>query len=221
MLIFPLNTNQVTNKKAREYLDKKEAKKRDNFQASIIASVSNTIIPDVNPLTLSVFPISQKNSEYSNLPYGKIGTIAEAGCGPLALEYAYRLLGNHLAFPEIVDMCVQNGYRAYIFDDDGNIIDGAGTEYALFDNAAYELNNLWQIFYYLERLCPITILVENAIYLGDSTKKGNHFVTLIGIKNGNALIMDGNKYLMNPLQAFVKVPFTEVAKSFRGAWAWV
>lgn len=221
MLIFPLNKNKVNNKKEREYLDKKEAKKRDNFQFSIKLALSKISIPDIEPITLSVFPISQKNSEYSNLPYGKIGTIAEAGCGPLALEYAYRLLGNHLVFPEIVDMCVQNGYRAYIFDDDGNIIDGAGTECSLFDNAAYELNNLWQIFYYLERLCPITLLVENTIYLNDSTKKGNHFVTLIGIKNGNALIMDGNKYFTNILQSLVIVPFKEVAKSFRGAWAWL
>lgn len=209
----------------REIIDNLDIQRVEAWQKNFVQSVSQlTCIPCIRNFSFEMmFPISQKFSEYSSLPYGKIGNVAEAGCGPLAVEYALRLLGHSYGFNEVLDECVTKGYRAYVFDKHGVIIDGAGSEHSLFYNNAITLQGVHDFFKYLRSGCPITLLVNNTIYHDDENRRGNHFVTLIGIdENGNLLIMDGNLISdeMLPSAAFVKKNFRKMASGIRCAWAW-
>lgn len=211
-------------RKERKYIDKLELKKRDKFQKTILENMKyNYKFSIINKLPLNIFPISQKYSPYSNLPYGKISTIGQSGCGPLAVEYALRLLGFSFNFEDIVSECVEKGYRGYVYNENNEIIDGCGTKYSLFSNIATELYNLDDILYFLEKGCPITILIQNSIYHNNKSRNGNHFVTLIGIDSfQNAILMDGNKItdVNIPSDALVRKPFSQLLLGLRGAWAW-
>ena len=212
------------NREERKYIDKLELLKRDKFHETILENVKhNYKFSTIEKLPLNVFPLSQKCSQYSNLPYGKISTIGQAGCGPLAVEYALRLLGFSFNFKDIISECVEKNYRGYIYNDNNEIIDGSGTKYSLFSNIATELYNLDEILYFLEKGCPITILIQNSIYHDDENRSGNHFVTLVGIDySQNAILMDGNKITdnNNPSTALVRKPFSKILLGLRGAWAW-
>ena len=222
MLNFPKNQTSPKNQAERKVLDKIEKERRDLFQAKILQDMKEDFeVPVITPITTTIFPISQKFSDYSNLSYGKVSTVAEAGCGPLNVEYAFRLMGFSIDFEEILKECVEKGYRAYIYNEDDEIIDGAGTEYALFTNLANELQGVSQIITFLKKGCPITVLINNAIYHNDKNRKGNHFITLIGIdKWGNAILMDGNLIKNDISAALVNKPFKDTLFGLRGAWAW-
>lgn len=223
MFNFPENNMPKNNIERREY-KKREQQKRDIFQQRIAYEIYNiSRIPTAEKLPLDVFPISQKKSKYSELKYGEIGTVGNAGCGPLAVEYALRLTGHQTDFEEILNECIAKGYRDYIYDDNNNIIDGNGTTYSLFDNLAIECVNLKEIFYFVKKGFPITLLIQNSIYKNDKKAEGNHFITLVGIdKEKNALLMDGNKIEdeSNPSEALVKMAFYDIALAIKGAWAW-
>lgn len=220
---FPQNI-VPRNSRERKYINTLEFHKRECFHKTILENMKHIhIISPIEKLPLNVFPISQKYSQYSNLPYGKISTIGQAGCGPLAVEYALRLLGFSFNFKDIISECVDKNYRDYIYNDNDEIIDGSGTKYSLFSNIATELYNLDELLYFLEKGCPITILIQNSIYHDDENRSGNHFVTLIGIDSfQNAILMDGNKIAdnSNPSTALVRKPFTKMLLGLRGAWAW-
>ena len=203
--------------------DSLEAKRISRFETTVSLQAKGLFLPNVIVGNTSIYPISQKHSQYINMPYGKIGTIGEAGCGPLAAEYALRSMGFNISFEEIVRECVDKNYRAYIYDNNGNIIDGSGTEYSLFDNLANELKSLYEILEALEEGKIVTLLINNAIYHQDENRKGNHFITLVGIdKEGNALLMDGNliEDEKNPEKAFVKKDFRKLMYGIRLAWSW-
>ena len=223
MLNFP-KYDVPNNYKERKKLDKKEKQRRDKFQKRILKSLKKDFeIPVVQKLPLDVYPIGQKCSSYSNLPYGQIGTIGSAGCGVLAVEYALRLIGFEVDFEELVEECVNKGYRGYIYDKNDNIIDGSGTQYSLFTNLAIELKSLKKILKYAKKGYPITLLVENKVYNNDPDNEGSHYITLMGFdENENAILMDGNKITDNSRLNFalVKKPFKEIAPGLRGAWAW-
>lgn len=212
------------NKEERKYIDKLELQKRDKFQETILKNMKhNYKVSTIEKLPLNVFPLSQKYSPYSNLPYGKISTIGQAGCGPLAVEYALRLLGFTFNFEDIISECVKKDYRGYIYNDNEEIIDSSGTKYSLFSNVATELSSIDEILLFLEKGCPITILIQNNIYHDDENRKGNHFVTLVGIDSSkNAILMDGNKITdkNNSFTALVRKPFNKMLLGLRGAWAW-
>lgn len=212
------------NKEERKYIDELELQKREKFHETILKNIKQSYkIFTIEKLPLNVFPLSQKYSPYSNLPYGKISTIGQAGCGPLAVEYSLRLLGFTFNFKDIVSECVEKNYRGYIYNDNNEIIDGSGTKYSLFSNIATELYNLDEILYFLEKGCPITLLIKNSIYHNDMNRSGNHFITLIGIDSSeNAILMDGNKILdnSNPSTALVRKSFSKLLLGLMGAWAW-
>lgn len=223
MLEIPKNTFIPRNQEERRKIEIEEKKKMDLFQEKIENELGNIkIIPVENVVPNGIFPISQKCSEYSNLPYGKIGTIKSSACGALALEYAFRVNGYNLNFKELIWEIVEKGYRGYIFNDVGKIVDGCGTEYSLFDSVAVRVENLYEIVEHL-RTSMICILVENEIYHQDETRKGNHFINLIGIdQKQNAIFMDGNQITNNghPEEAVVKKKFNEIVLGFRCAWVW-
>lgn len=225
MLNFPVNTKSPRNQNERKELDVLEKLIKDMFQEKAKAEVEGIVPPIITPPMewMGQYPIGQKVSEYAKLPYGRVSTIDDAGCGPLAVEYALRIIGLPVDFKEIVVECVDKGYRAYIYDENNNIVDGSGTEYALFDNLATKLDSLEQVIEYLQKGCPITVLIENRIYHYDDSRKGNHFVTMLGIDQWqNGIFMDGNLIVnkRNPLRALVYKPFKKMAPGFRGAWAW-
>lgn len=224
MLKIPINQSAPRNQLERKRLDITLGNRLDLFQDRVKQDLPKTAVHQTQiTAPLNVFPMSQKNCPYSNLSYGKIGTIAEAGCGPLALEYAFRSNDIKIDFEELLSEIVNKGYRAYIYDEQDKIIDGAGTEYALFDNLGKMLCNLSQILECLEAGSSICILVQNSLYHGDSNRKGNHFVTLIGIdEKKDAIIMDGNLIIdaNNPQQALIKKPFVDIAICMKSAWAW-
>lgn len=207
-----------------KFIDELELLKRRKFHETILKNIShNYKVSTIEKLPLNVFPLSQKNSCYSNLPYGNFSTIGQAGCGPLAVEYSLRLLGFTFKFEDIISECVEKGYRGYIYNENNEIIDGSGTKYSLFSNIATELFSLDEILYFLEKGCPITILIQNSVYHDDINRNGNHFVTLIGIDSlKNAIIMDGNRITdsNNPSVALVRKPFYNILLGLKGAWAW-
>lgn len=223
MLNFPKDIIPK-NRAERKYIDYIELQKREKFQETILKDIKKDYkVSTIEKLPLNVFPISQKFSCYSSLPYGIFSTIGEAGCGPLAVEYALRLLGFSFSLEEIVLECLEKSYRGYIYDENEEIIDGSGTKYSLFSNVATELTNLDELLTFLQKGCPITILIQNNIYHCDENRKGNHFVTLIGIDSmENAILMDGNKIIDmdNPSTALIRKPFNEILLGLRGAWAW-
>lgn len=225
MLKLLPNSHVPISQEERKMITKIDIERMGVWQENFLKELSQlTTIPCIRNLPFEVvFPISQKFSEYSSLPYGKIGTVAEAGCGPLAVEYALRLLGYSYSFNEVLDECVKEGYRAYLFDDYGRIVDGFGSEHSLFHNNAITIHRIHDLFIYLRNGCPITLLVKNTIYHNDIARKGNHFVTLVGIDDcENLLIMDGNLITNStyPHSALVKKNFKEVAPGIRFAWAW-
>lgn len=221
MLNFPENQIRVKNKREREVLDRADEIWKKNFQGRLITSSQGIKVEIICPLTETIFPISQKHSAFSNLLYGRKGTIGEGGCGPLAVEYALRLMGLQTSLLEIIEQCDYKGYRAYVYNEEGLIVDAAGTEYALFHNLTKEESSLSNILRALKEGKPITILVSNAIYHNDSSKKGNHFVTLIGIGIGQtAIIMDGNRIVNHPEEAMVAIPFKKLLPGIKGAWVW-
>ena len=224
MLKIPINQSAPRNLLERKRLDVTLGKRLDLFQERVKHDLPNITVRQTHiTAPLNVFSMSQKNCPYSNLSYGKIGTIAEAGCGPLALEYAFRLNDIKIDFKELLSEIVNKGYRAYIYDEQDKIIDGAGTEYALFDNIGKTLCHLSQILECLETGSSVCILVQNSLYHEDANRKGNHFVTLIGIdEKKNAIIMDGNLIIdaNNPKQALTRKPFVNIALSMKSAWAW-
>jgi len=216
--IFPKN------RKEQKHRDEIELQKRDKFQETILKNSKNNYeIPNIQKLSLDVFPISQKFSCYSSMPYGIFSTIGESGCGPLTVEYALRLLGFSISLEEIVAECLEKSYRGYLYNEKDEIIDGSGTNYTLFSNVATELTNLDEILTFLEKGCPITILIQNSVYHNDEKRKGNHFITLIGIDaDKNAILMDGNKItdINDPSTALVRMHFNQMIVGLRGAWAW-
>lgn len=224
MLNIPTNQTSPKNMTERKQLDVTLGTELHLFQERLKMELPNvTLIPAAPTAPLNVFPMSQKYCPYANLPYGKIGTIAEAGCGPLALEYAFRANGFNVDFKQLVDEVVNKGYRAYIYDSQGKITDGSGTEYALFDNVFDKLVSIHQITQLLKEGVSISILVQNSVYHEDPKRKGNHFVTMIGIdEENNAIIMDGNLITDSntPQQALVKKPFYRLASGLKAAWAW-
>lgn len=223
MLNFPVNRENPQNMQDTLILDEVELRRIEKFQATIKQEMRTLITLPTVKIDTTEFPISQKFSCYANIPYGKIGTIKEAGCGVLALEYALRLMGLNIDFCEIVDECVNKGYRAYVYDREGNIIDGSGTYYSLFRNLGIELNSLKEILSFLEQKNPVTILVDNSIYHSDINRKGNHYVTLIGIdEEKNALIMDGNLIEKENAKqvALNKKQFINILPGIKSAWSW-
>ena len=223
MLNFPQD-NSYRNVNQRKLLDQRELEKRDLFQQTILKELTEEYtIPIVEKLPINIYPLSQRFSEYSMLPYGEIGIIKEAGCGIFAVEYAFRLLGCNVDFVELLDECVNKGYRGYVLDENEKIIDGSGTKYSLFTNLAIELKHLNQIFYFSKEGFPITLLVQNSVYKNESNKKGNHYITLVGFaENEKALLMDGNRIinLLHPEDALLTKSFKILAPGLRGAWAW-
>jgi hypothetical protein len=223
MLNFPQDIIPK-NKEEREHIDEIELRKRDEFQNTILKDIKYlSNVHTIQKLPLNIFPISQKFSCYSSLPYGIFSTIGQAGCGPLAVEYALRLLGFSVDFQEIISECLEKSYRGYVYNENEEIIDGSGTKYSLFRNIATELTNLDEILLFLEKGCPITLLIQNSVYRDDKNCIGNHFVTLIGIDpNKNAILMDGNKITDNndPSTALIRKPFDKMILGLRGAWAW-
>lgn len=225
MLKFLPNSSIPSNNQEREKIDKEDIERLDLWNAELQREAkSMESIPYIPAIvSADTFPISQKFSKYSSLPYGRIDTVGRVGCGPLAVEYALRILRQHYTFEEILEECVQKGYRAYIFDDSGNIIDGAGTEHSLFHNNAITLKGAQDLIKHLQAGHPITLLVNNTIYHNDEKRKGNHFVTLIGIdEDCNLIIMDGNLITdeSNPTSALTKRNFWKMAAGIRCAWAW-
>lgn len=223
MLKIPENAFFPKNLQERENLDKREKGEMDLFQEMMRNDLERITVRAIEPtVPYDIFPISQKASEYSDIPYGKVSTIGDGGCGPLAMEYAIRVNGFNVDFKELVEEISKKGYRGYIYDEDGNIVDGCGTEYSLFDNMADKLYNVSQILNELKK-SVICILIENSVYNQDPKRKGNHFITIIGIdENENAIFMDGNLITdsNHPEAALVKKPFRKMALGFRGAWAW-
>lgn len=223
MINFPKDQSPKNRDERIEH-DKKELKKRDEFQMNILNDMKhNYEIPVVQKLPLDVYPIAQKCSKYSKLPYGLISTVQNAGCGPLAVEYALRLIGFQIDFVSVLNECVIKGYRGYIRDEEDKIIDGLGTKYSLFSNLAVELKNLDDILVFLKKGVPITILIQNSVYHNDEKRKGNHFITLVGVdKEKNAILMDGYRIeTENDLSnALVRKTFEEMLLGLRGAWAW-
>ena len=223
MINFPKDQSPKNRIERIEH-DKKELKKRDEFQMNILNDMKhNYEIPVVQKLPLDVYPIAQKCSKYSKLPYGLISTVQNAGCGPLAVEYALRLIGFQIDFVSVLNECVIKGYRGYIRDEEDKIIDGLGTKYSLFSNLAVELKNLDDILVFLKKGVPITILIQNSVYHNDEKRKGNHFITLVGVdKEKNAILMDGYRIeTENDLSnALVRKTFEEMLLGLRGAWAW-
>lgn len=222
MLRIPRNEVIPRNKQERKRLDAIEGKRLELFQRMMLLDLRNAQIPEVKPtVSLDLYPISQKKSEYSQLPYGKVSDIADAGCGLIAVEYAYRANGIQVDFPELVKEVVEKGYRAYVYDNDDNIVDGSGTEYALFDNLGIRLSRLSEILECLKAQAIVCILIQNSVYHQDEKKLGNHFVILLGIDNDkNAIIMDGNKITdtKHPEDALVRKPFEKMALGIRAAW---
>ena len=223
MINFPKDQSPKNRDERIEH-DKNELQKRDDFQTNILNDMKYGFeIPIVQKLPLDVYPIAQKCSKYSKLPYGLINTVGNAGCGPLAVEYALRLIGYDINFISILNECVIKGYRGYIRDDQDKIIDGLGTKYSLFSNIATELTNLEDILSFLQKGVPITILIQNSVYHNDKERKGNHFITLVGVdKEKNALLMDGYQIEdENDLsKGLVRKTFEEMLIGLRGAWAW-
>lgn len=220
---FPYN-NSPKNKKERDKLDAKWENIKMNFQEKVLKEVQKIKLHEIKPLQNGkIYPISQKHSKFSKINYGKLDTIGDSGCGPLAVEYALRLLNIHINFGKIVEECVSKGYRAYIYDDLGKIIDGCGTEYELFDNLANRLNSILEIIQYLQNRNPVTLLVENSKYHEDEKKNGNHFVTIIGIdQKNNAIIMDGNliTQVSNKSMAVKYIQFKKLITGIKLAWGW-
>ena len=223
MLEIPMNEKFPKNKEERDRQDFIDDMDLEYFRAKSKMEIEHLKFHAVEPLTSGIFPISQKVSVFSDLPYGKIGTIGEAGCGPIALEYALRANGIQVDFEELVREIAHKGYRAYLYNIQGNIIDGCGTEYCLFDNFGYRLNSVSQVIRELEAKSMICTLVQNSIYRRNVNAKGRHFVNLIGIDRAqNAIIMDGNliwdeRY---PDEAIKKIPVKEFASAIRAAWVW-
>lgn len=205
------------NKEEYEIHSKIEQIKRNSFERQFhesIKSIKN--IPEIPQITEEK-PISQKNSEYSNIVYGKAGTIGEGGCGALAIEYALRCIGIKCDFKELIKEIDEQGYRAYKLDEQGSILSGDGTEYEIFEILAKELHSANEIFEYLQQSCPVTALVKNNIYHSDINHKGNHFVTIVGIdKNQNFVITDGNLDVDKPVLRKASTMF----QAIRGVWGW-
>lgn len=221
---FPKNLFVPKTNRERQLIDISIPEKRNKFNAQMLKDLERGFeIPRVEIIPQNVYPYSQKYSNYSYIKYGKIGDIGSAGCGPLAVEYAIRLLGFSVSFEEIVEEIVEKGYRAYIFNDNDEIINGAGTEYSLFDNLATELNNVQELIISIKNGCPVTLLISNAIYHDDDKRKGNHFITIIGIDDEeNAILMDGNKIERenDSKSAVTKIKFTKIISGLYGAWYW-
>ena len=221
MLNFPENQFVVRNLKEREKIDAIYDVLRKNFQGLLLRSSIGANIVEIASLTTSIYPISQKHSEYSEMSYGEKGTVGSGGCGPLAVEYAFRLMGYEIPFLDILNECVRKGYRAYEYNEEGDIVAAAGTEDYLFHNLADEPFSLLEVCKALKERKPVTILVNNAIYHDDTSRKGNHFVTLIGIDSeNNAIIMDGNKIVSCQEEAKVIIPLFKILPGIKGAWIW-
>lgn len=223
MLNFPDITYQEE-KEVRQKYNRIEEEHRKFYHCKMLSEMEKYIaIPAVRKLPLDRFPISQKHSSFSKLPYGLIGTVADAGCGVLAAEYALRLIDIYIDFRDILNECVRKGYRAYIYDENNKIVDGFGTKTALFDNMAVKCKDLLEIVLFLKSGAPITLLIENSVYNNDPDAKGCHYITLVGVdENENAIIMDGNRIsdAQVPLYAFCVIPFMDLLKGLEGAWAW-
>ena len=220
MLDFPKNIKEVTNKAQREEVDFEYLLQTNNFKKEILKS-KNCELQKIEPQYMDIYPISQKHSIYSSMIYGKSGTISEAGCGPLAIEYALRYLGFSVKFEEIIKQCIDKGYRAYEFDDNNNIIRGAGTENYIFNVIAEELSG--NIKEFMEKLSkgPVTLLISNSIYHEDVNREGNHYITMIGIdENENAFLMDGNLIVNDPSEALVIKDFRKLIPGIQTAWSW-
>lgn len=220
MLNFPKNLFVPTNQKEKEIADAVDQKNRERFSKRFLLSTENIKVPVIKEITKET-PISQKVSIYSEMAFGQIGTVSGAACGPLAIEYALRSIGMEVSFEEILKETVEKGYRSYIFNDEKTIMDGDGTDTALFDNVATKVKTFSEMIHFLKKGCPITILIENAIYHEDTARKGNHFITLIGIdEEKNAIFMDGNLLVDETSKARICKPFFKMGEGFKGAWAW-
>ena len=219
---FPFDLTP-SNKHERQIIDEQAIRERDEAEAMFADAVNRNdefLIPNVQKLPLDVYLISQKHSpSYSSIPYGLYSDIASAGCGPLALEYALRLLGYNVSFEELVEECVKKGYRGYVYDENDKIIDGSGTKYSLFSNLAEEVKSFEAFIDYIERGLPITCLVKNSVYRGPGYKL-NHFITIMGCDGENFVLMDGNKIVASNNEALIKFPFWKLVPGFRGAWVW-
>ena len=146
MLKIPENKLCPRNKEERNSLDKREGGEMDFFQERMGEDLKRVTVRAIAPtVSEAIFPLSQKASEYSDLPYGKMSTVGDAGCGPLAMEYAFRANGFDVNFEELIEEVSDKGYRGYFYDEEGNIVDGCGTEYSLFDNVAERLDDVFQI----------------------------------------------------------------------------
>lgn len=221
MLNFPKNQFVPKTKEERNSVDCTDTQNATRFSTQLLADpAQNHKLPFI-PCNYRIFPISQKHSTFSGMPYGKIGTVSSAACGPLAVEYALRLMGFPVSLEEILQECVEKGYRGYVYDDSNNIIDGAGTENVLFSNLAQELSgSIREIMVALSK-GPVTLLMDNSIYHDDSSRKGNHFITLVGIdENENAILMDGNLIVTHSEEALVIKNFRKILPGIKGAWGW-
>jgi len=221
MLNIPKNTIIPKNQKERKEVNTIYGEQQKRFREKMTNSCTAEELPIIPAKVSDIYPISQKVSKQSEMSYGEIGTIGGAGCGPLAFEYALRVLDFSVEFEEIVHECVEKGYRAYIFDEENNIIDGCGTENCIFDVVAQELSGELNELISALAEGPITLLVNNTIYHNDEKRRGNHFITMIGLnENGEAILMDGNLIVNDPSEALVMKDFRKLIPGIQTAWSW-
>lgn len=221
-LFLPYNPKVVVNKNERVYRDAQDDIYKDMFSAACKEQfLGKCKIPKIMNLK-ELYPLSQKESLYSQKPYGAIGTIGGAGCALIAFEHALRTLGYEIPFERLIEETVKKGYRAYVFDEQGKITDGDGTEQALFDECARQLMNPCEIISALMRYEVITLLISNATYHNDIKRRGNHFINLLGFdENEQAILVDGNMITNGEDdKSIVEIPAKHAFTGIKGAWAW-
>ncbi len=128
---------------------------------------------------------NQTDSRWSDLPYGKTGTIGRSGCGPTALAIVVSSLsGKTVTPPEIADWAERNGYY----------VEGKGSRHTLIPDGArhYGLSaeGIGRDGQKVADALADGKLVIAVMSKGHFTSQG-HFIVLCGVKeDGKILVAD-------------------------------
>lgn len=200
-----------------ELLPREESRVRYDINKEIYSKIEEAYknsVKNLAPKDIAKVPkyVNPENLEFSitlsstvaQIPYST-SNLSKSGCAILCFE-------EGLKFKRHMQYCID--YISRVASANEYYEEGKGTHHNFFDH--YGLRRCTSIYDVIDSMSHdslFTVLVVNSLYHKDPKREGNHFVNLLAIIEGKAIIDD-------PSVGRVEMDFIDFAKSSIKVWQW-
>lgn len=176
----------------------------------LIADLYADSIIDFNPDVLKGLDFENTNCEIltvhttGHIAYAN-SNLLKSGCAVLCFEEGITSKRNSpMSIDTLSEIIAEKGYYE----------PGRGTYHNLFDHHGLRrCTSVYDVIESVNNNSLFTALVANDLYHRDSERTGKHFVNLVGIRNGNAIIDD-------PTVGRIEKYFADFAMASIVIWQW-